>query len=171
MISLRHLGSLSFLAAILFFPNTGHTIGAAGDTAWPAGASVEAHLSLAASIGSDGQPKIEGDLTVINSGKVPVTMQKPTNRLVTAFLVFDPFGNPVAPSFRGKSDPAFETKVLDPKVKFTHPFVGLDFVTGSALVGYDLKRGRRYRVIAVFRPAGPNGPGYTTHETSVQIPD
>ena len=171
MTCLRLLGVFSILAAILFFPITAHTIGGADDTAWPAGASVETQLSLTASIGSDGQPKIEGALTVIYSGKRPVTVQKPTNRLVTAFLVFDPLGNPVAPSFRGKSDPAFEIKVLDPKAKFTHPFVGLDFVTGSGLVGYELKRSQRYRVIAIFRPAGPNGPGYTTQETSVQIPD
>ena len=158
------------LAAILFFPITAHTIGAAGDTTWPAGASVETQLSLTASIDGEGQPKVEGTLTVINSGKAPVTVQRPTNRLAMAFLVFDSLGNPVTPSFRGKSDPAFDTKLLDPKATYTHAIDGLDFVTGSALVGYDLKRGQQYRVIAVYRPAGPNGPGFATRETSVQIP-
>jgi hypothetical protein len=171
MVILRLLGAFSILAWIVSLPVSVHAIGAAGDTEWPAGASLETQLSLTASIGVNGQPKIEGTLTVTNPGDAPVPVQLPTNRLVLAFLVFDPLGNPVAPTFRGKSDPAFDTRLLDPKAKFTHAFVGLDFVTGSALCGYDLKRGQRYRVIAVYRPAGPKGPGFTTQETSVQVPE
>jgi hypothetical protein len=171
MAILRLLRACSFLALIVSLSGSAHAIGAAGDTEWPAGASIETQLSLAASIGDNGQPRIEGTLTVTNPGNAPVTVQKPTNRLVLAFLVFDALGNPVAPIFRAKSDPAFDTRPLEPKAKFTHAFVGLDFVTGSAQSGYDLKRGQRYRVIAVYRPAGSNGPGFTTPETSVQIPE
>jgi hypothetical protein len=169
---MTHLRLLVFsiFAAILFFPLTAHTIGAAGDTAWPAGASLETRLSLTASVNDEGLPTIEGNLTIINSGNAPVTVQKPTNRLALAFLILDSLGNPVTPTFRGKSDPAFETKLLDSRTTITHAFVGLDFVTGSALVGYDLKRGQQYRVIAVYRQAGLNGPGFAAQEASVQIP-
>jgi hypothetical protein len=133
MAILQLLRACSILALIVSLPVSAHAIGAAGDTEWPAGASVETRLSLTASIGDNGQPKIEGTLTVINPGDAAITMQKPTNRLVFAFLVCDSLGNPVAPTFRGKSDPAFDTRLLDPKAKFTHAFADLDFVTGSAL--------------------------------------
>src|SRR5688572_10324826 len=171
MVNLRLLRAWLILTLIATFPMFAHGIGAAGDTEWPSGASVEAQLTLAATIEKNGSPRIQGTLTVINSGKIALTVQQPTNRLVLAFAVFDSLGNLVAPNFRGKTDPAFDTRLLEAGAKYTHSFEGLEFVTGSAHAGYDLKRGQRYRVIAIYRPAGPNGPGFATHEVAVQIPD
>ena len=48
-------------------------------------------------------------------------------------------------------------------------------VTGSmGHVGFEVVRqavGRDHRVIAVYRPAGPNGPGFTSQEVKLHIPE
>jgi hypothetical protein len=72
---------------------------------------------------------------------------------------------------RGKADPAFETMSLAPGATHTASLANLDFVTGSAWAGYDLKRGGSYRVIAVYRPAGKDGPGFCSDEVRLKIPD
>jgi hypothetical protein len=57
---------------------------------------------------------------------------------------------------------------LEPKGEYTHPLDSLNVLTGTALFGYDLKKGEKYRVIAVYRPGGPNGPGFTSREVVVE---
>ena len=100
-----------------------------------------------------------------------MTIQDATNRLVLAFLVFDALGNPVAPQGTGKTDPAFATRTLGARGTYTHPLDTLDFVTGSIQQSYTFKRGQTYRVIAVYRSAGPNGPGFTSQEVTLHIPE
>ena len=120
--------------------------------------------------------KVSGELVIKSHSDAALVIQDPHNRLVLAFLVFDPLGNPVAPVLRGKADPGFDTHTLSPRanytheIKDTHGFKGLDFVTGSAWLGYDLIPGKVYRVVAIYRPAGPHGPGFASQETILEIP-
>ena len=152
----------------LLLPVTAGAIGAARDTEWPAGAVLEVGLALNATTAADGTVKITGDLTISNRGDRVLQIQEPTNRLVLAFLLFDSLGNPVAPQMLGKVDPAFRVVDLAPQAEYVHHFDGLNFVTGSAWLGYKIAPGAAYRVIAVYRPAGPNGPGFASREVSLK---
>jgi hypothetical protein len=160
---------LLFALASLF-PCVAYAIGEAGDTPWPKGARVEVQLTLTATVDAKGERKIAGELVIKNDSDASLTIQDPENRLTLAFLVFDPLGNPVTPVGRGKSDPAFVTHTLAPKESFVHRLEGLDFVTGSAWLSYDLLPGKTYRVVAVYRPSGPNGNGYTSQEATLVTP-
>ncbi len=147
-------------------PAVAYPIGEAGDTDWPKDATVEVQLRLSATVGTNGSLKVSGVLLIKNQTDTPSTIESPSNRLVLAFLVFDPVG----PVGRGKADPGFQTQTLSPRAAFTHQVEGFDFVTGSAWLSYDLSPGKTYRVVAVYRPAGQHGPGFTTQETNVEIP-
>jgi hypothetical protein len=160
----------TLLACLLLFPLPAHAIGEALNTEWTKGAVLEVQLKLAATLGKEGKPMITGDLVIRNPGKIPLTVQVPDNRQALSFFVSDELGNTVAPSGRGKSDPAFKTRVLAPDKSFTHHLDGLEFVTGSAVFDYDLNPGKSYRIIAVYRAAGPQGPGFTSQETKLSIP-
>ena len=154
------------LASLL--PAVAYSIAEGGDTEWPKGTWIEVGLHLSAAVGTNGQVKVSGDLLIKNSSDTPLTIQSPQNRRVLAFLVFDPLGNPVAPKGFGKADPGFETHSLSPRSTYTYDFETLDFITGSALFRYDMSPGKTYRVLAVYRPAGPNGPGFASQEISLR---
>ena len=161
---------LALIALLSWIPTFAHAIGAAGDTEWPEGAKLEVQLKLTATPGKDGHAKVTGELLITNPTGDALTIQKPTNRLVLAFLVFDELGNPLAPTLVGKTDPSFDTLSLAPHATFTHHFDGLNFVTGSVEQTYELNAGKSYRIIAVYRAAGPRGPGFTSSETTLKIP-
>ena len=165
------LPAIAWLAALATLPLPACAIGAAGDTPWPTGAAVQLQLILTATLDNDEHPQVSGKLTVTNTADAPLMIQKATNRLVLAFLVFDGLGNPVAPKGVAKTDLPFATRSLAPRETYTHHFDRLDFVTGSIRQRYSLARGQSYRVVAVYRPAGPNGPGFASQEAMVTIPD
>jgi hypothetical protein len=167
--SIKRMKVMPLVLACLL-PAVAYSIGEAGDTPWPKGATVEVQLSLAATAGPNGHLKVSGDLLIRNPSDIALTIQSPHNRLVLAFLVFDPLGNPVGPKGLAKVDPAFRTHILSARSTYTHHFESLDFITGSALFGYDLNSGKSYKVLAVYRPAGPHGPGFTSQETVLVIP-
>ena len=128
-------------------------------------------LSLAATAGTNGHPRVSGELLIKSHSKAALTIQDPRARQVLAFLVFDPLGNPVAPVGLGKADPPdWRTHTLPSRAIYTHRFEGLDFVTGGAWLSYNLSPGKTYRVVAVYRPAGPRGPGFTSQEAALEIP-
>jgi hypothetical protein len=156
------------LASLL--PTVAYSIGESVNTEWPKDATVEVQLRVSATHGTNGQVRVSGELLIKNPGKASLTLQDPRNRLVLAFLVFDSLGNPVAAVVRGKADPGFQTHTLPPYGSYTHQFDGLDFVTGSARLSYELSPANRYRVVAVYRPSGTGGPGFTSQETALEIP-
>ena len=90
-------------------PAAAFSVGAAGDTRWPKGATVDVQLRLAATAGTNGYLKVSGDLLIRNPGSTALTIQSPRNRQALAFLVLDTLGNPVAPKGVAKVDPAFYT--------------------------------------------------------------
>ena len=56
---------------------------------------------------------------------------------------------------------------LAPGETFRETRPRLEFLTGSALFGYDLKQGQTYRVIAVYRPAGEKSSGFSSREAVI----
>ena len=176
----RSLGSAALLALALVMAGAPgrlpllHAIGEAGDTPWPEGARVEVKLRLSHAAASGGGKEeggsVKGELMITNPTREAVTIQRPSNRGVLAFMVSNALGNPVAPDMIGKADPSFETQSLAGGASQTFDIDGLDFVTGSAYLEYRLKPGETCRVIAIYRPAGPRGPGFTSGEVEIQIP-
>lgn len=138
---------------------------------WPEGPGLKPELKLTAKLDDAGVPVVSGEIKITNLREENLTLQATSNRTALAFLVFDSLENPVAPVMRGKADPAFDTVNLAPGAVHAVPLENLDFITGSAWTGYDLKRGGSYRVIAVYRPAGKDGPGFCSDEVRLKIPD
>ena len=114
-----------------------------------------------------GRPGLAVRLTLRNLGKSDAALQHPGNRSAVTYFVTDALGNVVTPVFRGKADPPSRMVALEPGAAYTHTPDDLDFVTGSAWCGYDLKAGESYRVVAIYRPSGPRGPGYSSEEASI----
>jgi hypothetical protein len=154
------------VAFVSLLPAVAYSIGEAGDTEWPKGATVEVQLKLSGGVETNGYLKLSGDLLIKNQTDTSLTIQDPRNRLALAFVVFDPLGKPAAPVFQGKADPGFQTHTLAPRATYTHHFEGLDFVTGSAWLSYELSPGKAYKLTAVYRPAGPHGPRFTSMEAA-----
>jgi len=157
-----------FVFSILF-PSLTHAIGEGRDIDWPKGALIEVQLKVSAASGTDGDVTISGELTIRNPSDKALVIQRPDNRLVLAFVVFDPLGNLVVPKGMAKVNPGFGTHSLAAHSAFTHHFESLDFITGSARFGYELSSEKSYKVLAVYRPAGPNGPGFSTQEVALQV--
>lgn len=161
---------IALLAAMLFMPLPVHAIGEAGNIEWPQGAVLDVKLKLTATAGKDDSVAVQGDLIITNPTKAALTVQKLSNRLVLAFVVLDSLGNVVSPQGIAKVDPSFEKRSLDAGASMTHQLENLEFLTGSALFGYSLKPGQEYRIIAVYRPAGLAGPGFTSEEIKLVTP-
>jgi hypothetical protein len=81
-------------------------------TEWPPGVVLDFQLKLSATITEEGHPKVSGELTITNTTDDVLTIQKPTNRLALAFLVFDSVGYVVSPRGIAKVDPDFATTSL-----------------------------------------------------------
>lgn len=165
---IKRMKSMPVVLACLLLA-AAYAIGEAGDSPWPKGATVEVQLSLAAAAGTNNHFKVCGDLLIRNPSDTALTIESPHNRLALAFLVFDPLGNPVAPKGLAKVDPAFQTHILSARSTYTHHFESLDFITGSALFGYELNHGKSYKILAVYRPAGLHGPGFTSQEAALEV--
>jgi hypothetical protein len=160
---------LKFAACIaLLFAST---LFAVGGLPLKSGTSVprDSKLSVELSLSSTNAAAVSPALAIKNAGSDALLVQQPTNRQAIVFLVTDAMGNVVAPVMRGKADPGFDESELRPGADLKHTFDNLDFVTGSAWMGYDLKRGQTYHVVALYRPSGIAGPGFCSHEETVTV--
>ncbi|MFV2056606.1 MAG: hypothetical protein ACC707_09070, partial [Thiohalomonadales bacterium] len=106
---------------------------------------------------------------VSNPSHHTLRVQHPENRLVLTFIVTDALGNIVAPKGVGKVDPEMRMVDIDARSDYEYQFEDLRFLTNSAQFTYQLKNGGVYKVIALFRPAGSEGPGFTSNEVSINI--
>jgi hypothetical protein len=131
-------------------------------------ANLEVDLALEPVNGEEGGPIVSATLTVRNTGVESRQVQSPDNRRAVTFLVTDSMGNVVSPQLRGKADPATQKAELGPGAELKHKFPRLEFVTGTAWCGYELKLGQTYRVVAVYRPE-PGGQGFCSPERSVTV--
>ena len=76
----------------------------------------------------------------------------------------DSLGNVVSPRGTAKVSPAHRTEAIKAGGTYVYEFDRMWFTTGTARFGYTLNRTQDYKVIAVYRPAGPDGPGFTSNE-------
>lgn len=115
-------------------------------------------------------------VTITNRWHEALTLEHPGNRYALAFLVMNELGNAVAPTgFAKVSMVRHEDVLLKPGETFerTARWSGdkylFQFVTGSALFGYELEFGKTYRVVAVYRPDGKDGEGVCSKEKVITI--
>ena len=137
-----------------------------------------------------GDPKVSVDFELVrklercevvvkitNRSNKEMTVEHPGNRYALAFLVMNELGNVVAPTGIAKVSRArHEDVVLKPGQTFEHtvaPAVRqrclFQFLTGSALFGYELEFGKTYRIVAVYRPEGKDGEGVCSKEQVIEF--
>jgi hypothetical protein len=155
-VMIRKLFTAKSCALLLMLPCIVYGVGDAADTTFPNGA----RLRLALTVKDDGT----GALDIRNESKQDMTIQNLSNRLALVFLLMDDQGNIVTPTGKAKVDPSAATFILPSETSHTHTFKNLDFLTGTALFGYALEKGKRYRVVAIYRPGGPQGPRFSSNE-------
>lgn len=115
---------------------------------------------------------INARVTVRNNGPRPVTVENAGNRMVTSFLVQDRWLDILKPTCNDKID--YEPgapKTLGPGETLTYTAPGLQFITGTGLCEYSFRVNQPYHVVAVYRPHGDKGPGFTSQQEEVVIPD
>ncbi|PHR96630.1 MAG: hypothetical protein COA78_28585 [Blastopirellula sp.] len=93
------------------------------------------------------------------------------SRGVLSFAVADHYGNVVKPTGIAKADPANRTINLPVQKSSVFKFQSLRYLTGTALFEYQLTPGETYRVIAIYRPAGLKGPGFSSKEVMITFPN
>jgi hypothetical protein len=108
-------------------------------------------------------------LIIKNTGSTEVKVRHPSNRMAVAFIVMNSLGNVVSPIGIAKVDPPFREITIKPNSEFKQTFPNLEFVTGSALFGYELKSKEIYRVVAIYRPNGEKSSGITTEEQIITV--
>ncbi|HEV8608101.1 MAG TPA: hypothetical protein VGQ99_22385 [Tepidisphaeraceae bacterium] len=102
-------------------------------------------------------------LHIWNTWKTELHLQHPSNRRALSFFITDDLGNAVAPVGRAKVDPAFRELTIAVGEQYIYELPDFEFLTGSALFGFDLQPGRTYSVIAVYRP-DKDAPGISSPE-------
>lgn len=112
---------------------------------------------------------VSATLVIRNTGSTEVKVAHPGNRMAVAFIVMNSLGNIVSPVGIAKVDPAFGEISIKPNSEFKQSFPNLEFITGSALFGYELRAGETYRVVAIYRPNGDKSSGVTTGEQIITV--
>lgn len=111
-------------------------------------------------------------VNVRNNSSQPVTVENPGNRMVISFLVQDRWGDLVKPTCNDKIDYApGAPKTLGPGETLTYATPGLQFISGTGLCEYPFRPNQLYRVVVVYRPHGEKGPGFTSPQEELIIPD
>jgi len=114
-------------------------------------------------------PNQSANLIITNESSKFFKAASPFARNAVAFLVSDEYGNIVKPEGVAKADPPSMTINLPVKKSSSFIFNNLNFVTGTAMFGYRFKLGKKYRVVAIYRPAGLDGPGFSSTESIVEF--
>lgn len=164
MLTLRAITVISLLLP--------HAIGAIGQSKHSDESNIESivlTLELSQGRSSETASQIDGWVTVKNDGNRELNIQSLSNRLAVAFVVFDSAGNFVPPKGLAKVDPRTRQVALKPGMKLKERFDGLKFITGTAQFGYDLIKGRRYTVVAIYRPTGSKNAGICSQEVGVDL--
>lgn len=109
-------------------------------------------------------PKGKGHTTSVvltNVGRQPFAGMHPSQHMAIGFVVLDALGNAVKAEGLAKVSPKRQRISLKPGASKTVPLtwrtpaaISFPFLSGSALFGYRLKKGVRYRVIVIYRPDG-----------------
>lgn len=126
--------------------------------------NISVELSLNSVKDENKTGNIGGTLVIRNTGSSELKVMHPGNRMAVGFIVMNSLGNVVLPVGRAKTHPPFREITIKPHTEFKHSFSNLEFITGSALFGYELKPGETYRIIAIYRPDGEKSSGITSSE-------
>lgn len=109
-----------------------------------------------------GEPS--GTLLIKNSGDTPVTVEDPGNRMAMTLVVLNSLGNTVVPTGFAKVNRQKNEIQIPPRSTYEHRLEKLQFLSGSALHGYELMPGENYRAIAIYRAEGEKHPGISSPE-------
>jgi len=118
------------------------------------------------------------NIIIANTSVLEGTFEHPGNRSVLSFAVFDERFNVVTPVGIGKADPPGQRFILKPSQVFKYsvnPYVDeqkklfFSYISGTAWFGYPLEKGKRYRVVAIYRPWGPDSSGVASDEMLFQF--
>lgn len=159
----------AIMILLLFLPPAIGAIGQSIDSGEFIGDHLEVTLELKQEKGESGDPQIDAWVTVKNAGLRDLNLQSLRNRLAVAFIVFNSAGNIVPPKLVAKADPRSRKFTLKPGMKANERFDGLKFITGTAQQGYDLKKGERYTVVAIYRPTGLKSAGICSREMVMDL--
>src|SRR5688572_10000943 len=88
-------------------------------------------------------------LEITNNGKTELKLAHPSDRMALCFFFTDELGNQVQPVGRAKVSPGIMGITIPAGGTYTHKMQDFEFLTGSALFGFDLKHAATYRVVAV----------------------
>ena len=115
-------------------------------------------------------------VSITNTTDEDVSVEHPGNRYALAFLVMNDKGNVVEPRGLAKVDAAERELILKAGETFRHRVrqsvddeYTFQFLSGTALFGYKLDAGKTYRVVAIYRPLGPDGEGICSREKLVEL--
>lgn len=131
--------------------------------------NISVDLILSSTKEKDKTGIVSAALVIKNTGSTEVKIRHPRNRMAVAFIVMNSLGNVVSPVGIAKVDPPFREITIKPNSEFRQSFPNLEFLTGSALFGYELKSGETYRVVAIYRPDGEKSSGITTREQIITV--
>ena len=127
----------------------------------------ELQIDLSVKIGTGGV--VSPTIRITNMSYKPVTVAAPDARWSIAFIVLDSLGNVVPPTGRAKVDPKTRSVNIGPHESIERHWEKLEFISGSALFGYDLIPGKTYRILAIYRPNGPQAEGVCSREIVVTV--
>jgi hypothetical protein len=123
------------------------------------------------------EERCEVVVKITNRSQKEISVQHPGNRFALAFLVMNEHGNIIPPvGFAKVSAVRYEDIVLKPGQTFEHAARGsggdkylFQFLTNTALFGYELEFGKTYRVVAIYRPDGEHGEGICSKEKIIDF--
>lgn len=153
--------SITFLFSVVFLATLAHARGPFAHVA----------LDIASSNGAV-------NVIIANPSVLEGTFEHPGNRSALSFAVFDEWFNVVAPIGIGKADPLGQKLTLKPSQVFKHsvnPYVDgqqklfFSYVSNTAWFGYPLEKGKRYWIVAIYRPWGPDSSGVASNEILFQF--
>ncbi len=116
-----------------------------------------------------------------NNSDKELTLEHPNQRNALAFMVMNNSGNLIQPVGIAKVDPRGQSITLKSKQVFEYSIskqlldlakekeLSLPFLTGTALFGYALEKGKRYRIIVVYRPYGKDKDGICSKEKIIKF--
>jgi hypothetical protein len=131
--------------------------------------NISVDLVLNSTEEKDKSATVSATLIIRNTGSTEVKVIHPSYRMAVTFFVMNSLGNIVAPEGLAKINPTLREITIKPNSEVKQSFPNLEFITGSALFGYELNRGETYRVVAVYRPDGKKSLGVTTKEQIITI--
>ena len=123
----------------------------------------------------------EVTVKIKNNSNIELFLKHPNQRYALSFIVMNDYGNLIKPVGIAKVDPKYQSITLKPRQVFECSIskqffnlakekeLNLPFLTGTALFGYPLGKGKTYRIIVVYRPYGKDKDGICSKEKIIKF--